>query len=241
MATPRITSWSNLAFVSEEVDSETDKFTYTMCAAVDSVDTVYCCELPLRKADISFDKLTTALQPLPDNEIYPIWPPVSWDTPGLTHFSGPQETLTTLFIKRPKFAFYNVFKRHNVTHLIARLLTGIVLDRYTHTIKDFLEQVLDGLDKMDFVDQLESAIMQLHSLDFAHNDLNPKNIMVEEKTKRPVLIDFGSAKVVGEALGTSRGTADWIPVKFQDYATSRKENDLFALEKMRVWIEMPTF
>ncbi|KAK3987158.1 kinase-like domain-containing protein [Cladorrhinum sp. PSN332] len=274
MVTPHISSWDDLLYVSEEVDAETDTLKYTMFAAVNSEDTLYYGELPLRKADIAFEQLTSTLRPIPDADIYADWPSGSAGTPALTLTSGAQCKVATVFyIKRPGISLYDAFKRHGVAPLLGKtlleeahtmeflskhphpniiqyhgclsqrgFLTGIVFDCHScGTLQDFLQQGLEGLDKQTFMDKLESAILHLHSLGFAHNDLNPANVLVEEETKQPVLIDFGSARPVGEALGTSRGTSGWIEGKIQDYTTSRKENDLFALRKMRAWIEEPTF
>ena len=60
-------------------------------------------------------------------------------------------------------------------------------------------------DKEAFMKSLGSAIHHLHSLDLAHNDLNPANILVAEDGT-PILIDFGSARKIGEKLSMSRGT-----------------------------------
>lgn len=57
----------------------------------------------------------------------------------------------------------------------------------------------------------------------------------------PVLIDLGSAGKIGSLLGTSRGTSGWIEGRIEDYTTSKKEHDIFALEKMRLWLDNPTF
>lgn len=55
----------------------------------------------------------------------------------------------------------------------------------------------------------------------------------------PVLIDFGSAREMGATLGTSRGTKGWIEGEMKDYHTSDKRHDLFAIDKIRVWLDAP--
>lgn len=80
---------------------------------------------------------------------------------------------------------------------------------------------------------LESAIYHLHSLGWAHNDLNPGNILVNE-AGMPVLIDFGSSHKFGKQLTTSRGTKGWIDRDMKDYTTSEKRHDTSALWKIRV-------
>lgn len=83
---------------------------------------------------------------------------------------------------------------------------------------------------------LESAVKHLHSLGLAHNDIDPRNIMVDA-TGMPILIDFGSCREVGRKLGVSRGTTGWIQGDSLAYDTSEAGHDLFALEKVRAWLD----
>lgn len=71
---PQITNWSDFTYVSEEFDLETNEFQYTMLAAVDLDDVIYYCELPLRKAEISFQHVMATLKPIPNSVSYPEWP-----------------------------------------------------------------------------------------------------------------------------------------------------------------------
>ena len=87
---------------------------------------------------------------------------------------------------------------------------------------------------------LESAINHIHSLGWAHNDLDPHKIMVNEQGT-PVLVDFGSAREVGSKFKTSRGTKGWIGFKVNDYHTSDKRNDISALEGIRKWLDSRAF
>lgn len=118
-------------------------------------------------------------------------------------------------------------------------LTGIVLDRYQHTLESYLSDGRTIPNPQAFVDAIGLSIDHLHSLGWAHNDLNPSNILVSEEVSGhpvPILIDFGSACMIGAALGTSRGTSGWIEGPIENYTTSMREHDLFALEKLRYWI-----
>lgn len=90
------------------------------------------------------------------------------------------------------------------------------------------------------MEALESAIDHLHSLGWAHNDLNPGNVLVD-KSGMPVLIDFDSCHEIGQKLLTSRGTEGWRDVDINDYDTSEKSHDIFALGKLRAWLDKPTF
>ncbi|KAJ5439074.1 uncharacterized protein N7458_010072 [Penicillium daleae] len=123
-------------------------------------------------------------------------------------------------------------------------LTGILLGRHPHDLKNYLSRGVGNIDKKAFMDALESAIYHLHSLGWAHNDLNPTHLLVDDSKAcggMPVLINFGSAGKIGSLLGTSRGTSGWIEGRIEDYTTSKKEHDIFALEKIRFWLDNPTF
>jgi serine/threonine protein kinase len=82
-------------------------------------------------------------------------------------------------------------------------ITAIVLERldwslFTYAIKWPAE--FAKLDKEAFLAGVESAVKFLHSLGLAHNDINPRNIMVREDDDGhawPVLIDFNSCAPLG--------------------------------------------
>ncbi|KAE8165197.1 hypothetical protein BDV40DRAFT_297788 [Aspergillus tamarii] len=213
------------------------------------------------------------LKPIPDSKIFPELP-----LSGAKQFTqAPMELLANgeVFIKRPNISQYDIYKRRNVVHLLAKslleeartmeflsahprscfiqyhgcrirrgYLTGIVLSRHSHDLKNYLSQGVGSIDKKAFMNALESAISHLHSLGWAHNDLNPTNVLVDDSAASggmPVLIDFGSAGKIGSVLGTSRGTSGWFEGRIEDYTTSKKEHDIFAREKMRLWLKDPTF
>ncbi|EEH02712.1 conserved hypothetical protein [Histoplasma capsulatum G186AR] len=271
--TPQITRWADFAYVSEEFDSETHEFQYTMLAVINSDDVIYYSELPTRKAEISFQQVMATLRPIPDSEIFPELP--LSDVKQFTKAPMELPANCQVFIKRPNISQYDVYKRHNVVHLLAQsfleetrtmeflsahphpyfiqyhgccfrrgYLTGIVISRHSHDLKNYLSHGVGNIDKKAFMTALESAIYHLHSLGWAHNDLNPTNVLVDDSEASggmPVLIDFGSARKIGSLLGTSRGTSGWIEGRIEDYTTSKKEHDTFALEKMRLWLDNPTF
>lgn len=119
-------------------------------------------------------------------------------------------------------------------------IVGLVLNRHPHTLTDYLKDKVGTIEKEPFMDALISAIHHLHALGWAHNDLNPSNILVDT-SGLPVLIDFGSAQPVGNKLGTSRGTDGWIDSSMDDYHTSETKHDEYAIEKIRSWLDAPIF
>lgn len=82
---------------------------------------------------------------------------------------------------------------------------------------------------------LESAIYHLHSLGWAHIDLDPSKIVVDA-SDMPVLINFDSCLEVGRELRTL-GTIGWMDVDIEEYTKSDTKHDLFVLDKLREWLD----
>ncbi|KAF2724790.1 kinase-like protein [Polychaeton citri CBS 116435] len=114
-----------------------------------------------------------------------------------------------------------------------RRIVGLVLDRYDMTLKQRLERDMIGrFDVENFVTQIKSATVHLHSLGLAHNDLNPMNIMVNDENDMLFLIDFGSCQPFGSTLITA-GTPGWND---EDYTTPAKKHDMIALDRLTSWL-----
>ncbi|KAJ5081579.1 hypothetical protein NUU61_009843 [Penicillium alfredii] len=270
---PQIKEWTDFAYLSEEFDPNTHEFRYTMFAAINLDDIIFYGELPNRKTEISIQQATATLRPIPDSEIFPelslsdskklteapLELPANVQVfikrPNLSQYdvykrynvvhllaqSLLEEARTVEFLSEhphPRIIRYHGcrFRRG--------YLTGIVLSRHSHDLKEYLRHGGGKIDKGVFMNELESAIYHLHSLGWAHNDLNPTNVLVDDSEVAegmPVLIDFGSAREIGTSLGTSRGTSGWIEGRIEDYTTSKKEHDIFALEQLRHWLDNPPF
>ncbi|POS74212.1 serine/threonine-protein kinase [Diaporthe helianthi] len=258
-----VTSWEDLVFFHEEVNGETGEFEYSTFALVDEYDVAYFGRTNHPRHNVTLEQLTSAIFPIPDDTIFPDW---ALHREKLTLA---QDTILHVYIKRPNLPLYDVFKEHSVLELIpqglveeARVMevlaqhphpnivhyhgcrvrrgriTGLVLDRHPNTLNDYLRNKVGTVDKEPFMKAIELAIHHLHSLDFAHDDINPGNILIDVEGM-PILIDFGSARLIGGKLGTSRGTKRWIAGDLKDYHTSDKEHDFFALEKIRNWLDEP--
>lgn len=72
--TPLITDYYDSTFASEEVDPETNALQHTSLGLIDNNDTLYYGQLDAPKTEISFDQIMAALQPVPDDAIFPEWP-----------------------------------------------------------------------------------------------------------------------------------------------------------------------
>lgn len=113
-------------------------------------------------------------------------------------------------------------------------ITAIVLEQLDCTLNEYVSMpAFQTLDKSRFVEALESAVDDVHSLGLAHNDINPYNIMV--KDGMPVLIDFGSCQPYGAFL-QSLGTPGWCE---GNSFISEKKHDTYALGKLREWLQNP--
>ena len=95
------------------------------------------------------------------------------------------------------------------------------------TLEDQLKEGAHGFNKRLCIDGIKSGIEYLHSLGYAHNDLNLSNIIVGEDNT-PIIIDLGSCKHFGKAL-ISRGTCGWID---KDFIISKQRHDEAALTKL---------
>lgn len=260
---PQIASWEDMLWVSEEVHEDAPYFQRTTFAAVED-DKIYYGQLEKRKEDIALRDASCSLVRIADKEIFPVW------SEDLDLTKAPENLESDVFVKRPSVALYDVFSKHKVTHLLAKGLieeaqalevlarrphpnivryhgcrvrrghiTGIVLDRHLRDLNDHLKDGYVVEDKEGFMVSLESAIRHMHSLGWAHNDLNPANIVLTREG-RPILIDFDSARRIGEEL-SSRGTKGWIDCEMDDYTTSEARHDISALNKLRTWLYNPSF
>ncbi|EFY91193.1 hypothetical protein J3458_016855 [Metarhizium acridum] len=260
---PQIASWEELLWVSEEVHEDTGDFQYTMFAAVED-DMIYYGQLNVQKADINIRDASRSLARVPDEEIFPRWTrdlnltKAPGELPPEVFIKRPRLALYDVFSKHKVVHLLakelaeeaealevlarrphpNIVRYHGC-HVRRGYITGIVLDRHPCDLNSYLENGHVIEDKADFIESLKSAIHHLHGLGWAHNDLNPRNVLVT-KDGRPVLIDFGSAHRIGEKLSSSRGTQGWMDCEMEDYTTSETRHDTSALIKIQMWLDNPT-
>ncbi|KAK4182439.1 hypothetical protein QBC35DRAFT_509984 [Podospora australis] len=78
---------------------------------------------------------------------------------------------------------------------------------------------------------IKSGIQHLHALGLVHNDINPSNIMLDGD--KAVIIDFDSCRRIGESLEDVGRTYEWYGKQVK---TALPQNDLDALEEIRLWL-----
>ncbi len=231
---------------------------YVTFYLVTDEDELFFGQLFKPKKEISLAEYNAALEHVPDSEIYPEVPPGAALTIAPTSLDD-----NSAFIKRSGLNCYESMKGTNfvpkgvleetlvmeqisqpphpniIRYLGCRVrrgrITSIFLERLEYSLMQYIhEPGFADLDKTGFVDALESAVAHLHALGLAHNDINPYNIMVRDDGT-PVLIDFGSCQPFGGRL-QSLGSPGWYEELF---FTSQAKHDLYALNKLREWLEKP--
>ncbi|KAK3385491.1 kinase-like domain-containing protein [Podospora didyma] len=265
-AAPQVKSFDDLDGLYESLDPETGETRYTTFYVIDNQDNVFFGQVLKERKLITPEEFTDALRLVPDEDIYPKVPPgveltISTDT--TIHRDN-----DAFYVKRPQMSSYDdaaedrefmpkllldealIMERitsggphpNIVPYYGCRVhrgrVTGIVLKGYTLNLHEHLLRRGPLVPTDRFMEALESAVRHLHSLGLAHNDINPRNIMIERKDGGiPILIDFGSCQPFGKPLVTL-GTEGWVD---EIFFTSEKEHDLVALEKIREWLVNPTF
>jgi serine/threonine protein kinase len=257
---PKIAHRRDLTTLSEDfelVDGE-HKFIRTVWAVLDENDVAWRGEKDVRKYYISLSEFEAALQPVPDEWLFPEMRPEFTRAPNDADGEG-------LYIKRPDITRYDPDGADSALPSIPRVLldeirimelltkhphanivryhgcrvrrgrvTGLVLDRHDAVLDDLEhdEELRPSLDKDRIMTDIETAVAHLHSLGLAHNDLNPSNIVIE-KNKEAILIDFGSCQRFGKEL-VSTDTPGWID---EDFTSSAREHDLAALPSIKIWLD----
>ncbi len=270
---PILKEFQDLHYLGEAFDlgSGEEVFLYTSFAWFDAEDHAYFGLLRKPKLQITLDGFASALELIPDHEIYPLLGdaeiPLSTAPENINMAAAAD--LADIFIKRPNIKEYDTYKEHDCLSILTTpmldeavalqhisqheqhpnvvrfhgcrvhrgRITGLLLARYEENLRQFLGEG-KTVDKERILNGLQSAIRHLHSLGLAHNDINPTNIMVDEKSGEPVLIDFGSCHKIGDKMTASRGTPGWTE-DGDDYILSKESHDVSALEKIRLWLDKP--
>jgi serine/threonine protein kinase len=257
---PKISSVQDLDAVCEDWDPQTDQVRYTTFYIFDDDDCAFWGKILKPKKDIAMKEYQSALVRIPDEKLYPKMS-ADLEIPSVQTLSAGDNDET--FVKRPNLAIWDLVQDTSFlsnlllheAHIMQRIakgphrniikyrgvrvrrgrVTGIVLDKHRHTLLDHVKSQR-SLNIGSFMVALGSAVIHLHSLNLAHNDINPENVLVD-KDGLPVLIDFGSCQQPKKRLLTS-GTPGWA---YDTFTHSDQRNDVFALGKMLLWLENPTF
>ena len=250
----QITSKRGLTALCEVEDYETGAVLRTTFTFVDAHHTAWFGQIAgTRKYDLTVEQARQSLRRILDETVYP---PI---TPGLTVIPGDGD-IASYYIKRPQFLCLddeeetkmlpkmlaaeanvleslkphphrNIIQYHGCITARGRLV-GLALEKHDIILQYRFRDDARELDVLACMRGLRAGIEHLHSLGYAHNDLNPMNVAMD-KDDAPVILDFGSCRRFGETL-LSGGTPGWID---EDYSTSAAHQDLSALRKLEAWLE----
>ncbi|KAF8858152.1 hypothetical protein BDZ45DRAFT_674123 [Acephala macrosclerotiorum] len=253
---PPVASLRDLTII-EAWDSETNTPKYVTFYLITHDEEVFFGQSSKNKREMTLAEYSAALERIRDDEIYPEVP-----TDAQLKVAPESLDDSSAFIKRPGLNCYETMKGSNYipralldeTLIMEQIsksshpnivgyygcrvkrgrITAILLERLDQTLTQYASTPdFQQLDKVKFIEALESAVDYLHSLGLAHNDINPDNIMV--KDRKPVLIDFGSSQPFGKRL-QSLGTKGWYEELF---FTSERKHDTYSLSKLREWLQKP--
>ncbi|UPL03732.1 hypothetical protein LCI18_014666 [Fusarium solani-melongenae] len=248
-------------FICNEVDEFDDAdecvSTYTLIMAVDQGSfEAWIGTVNAPRAQISLEQAMNCLSRIPDKAIYPPVPP-GMQVVATSDFKLDNET----WLKRPLIhaysekdltnwtadAFLDEIKAHQLVeehphrNLVKfkgclekdGLVVGILQKRYRKTLNFRVKaRSQPPYSATAFYDDIEAGLKHLHSLGFAHNDLNPNNVMVDAED-RPIIIDLGAAMPLGQHLHQG-GTPGWC-AGFQ--MTSCVANDEIGLRLMKEYLQ----
>lgn len=200
-----------------------------------------------------FDDLVQLLEPIPREGLYPIFP-----KSGIRRYNITDHDKAGVYFKGPKSNHY----RKGSSELALRLLNEakvlemlsqnphpnieaylgcvadqgrivrIALKKYKATFESKLDNVTT-LHK--YMDQIESAAAHLHSLGYAHMDISPQNIMIDDNGQA-VLIDFDACLPFGETVTKAGLVTDWkgpLAGEGRQFKEASKECDELAIQAIR--------
>ena len=110
-------------------------------------------------------------------------------------------------------------------------IKGLCFTEYKYRLSEMVTSLTE-LQRLDCLGQVLAGISHLHKLGLVHNDINPRNIMLDDGGTA-VIIDFDSTKRYGEPLGFKGGTLSWIG---QDFEVAGPTNDHLAFHKLTHWL-----
>ena len=104
------------------------------------------------------------------------------------------------------FLFFTMLlvKGHSLSYFLQRSQRHVLPSRRILPLETTLKVIVDVLDALDYA----------HSQDIIHRDIKPANILIERHTKRPIISDFGVAKVsrgLEPKLSGILGTPKYVP------------------------------
>jgi serine/threonine protein kinase len=138
--------------------------------------------------------------------------PKSLLTPGKAKLFQ-QEAESAAILSHPSIIpIYEVGETDEFLYLTMQLIQGATLSEILKKIRKQIlpsKRIVPLKTAMNLVIQILDALSYAHHHDIVHCDIKPDNIMIDNFTGRPIITDFGIAKVLRGGLGDDskvRGT-----------------------------------
>lgn len=258
---PNVDDWSSFTAILELIvwteDTQQDTTT-SIFIIFDEASHAFVAELPGRKRNLTLEQAKSGLRRVPDHEIYPrapadttVFVPSSEQAdnayikrPKLETYSWFRDStyLADKFLVEAQMLELTRLHPHpNIVQykgcvLREGLVVGLALERHDQTLMSIVNDANDRASPFSakieqWLHDIESAVNHLHRLGFAHNDINPQNIM-QSGSGGMVLIDLGSCTRLGETL--VEGGTDGFNEGFTD--VSSKENDAIGQQQVEKWL-----
>jgi serine/threonine protein kinase len=100
------------------------------------------------------------------------------------------------------------------------------------TLRDLVDHFrkLPQAVAVDLALEIAEALQAIHAEGFVHRDLTPANIIIERRSRRPIVCDFGIARDLGLSThtGSGAGTLAYMPPE-QMRGRATPQTDVFAL------------
>jgi serine/threonine protein kinase len=123
---------------------------------------------------------------------------------------------------------YEIFEEHGTAYLVTAFIEGESLEDWLRKVQRPAERDLRSI-AICLLDALELV----HERGYLHRDVKPENILMDRLNRRPVLIDFGNARVASGARSsnlTAVLTKGYAP--FEQYQSKGRQGpftDIYAL------------
>jgi serine/threonine protein kinase len=200
--------------------------------------------------------------PIPREHIYPVYTPDLLVAPesargdayikerGVLLYSGTEWTAKLLLGEAKVLSHLERQPHPNICRFLGCRVSddgrieGLYLQKYPRTLADALPYDDDMpsptsddstlLDRQSVLHGIVQGIKYIHSLGFSHNDLNPRNIMLDDSNV-PIIIDFDACKPVGTSMkGQKVFTAPWGRRNPENKAMY--ENDYLSLGLIKLYL-----
>ena len=146
-----------------------------------------------------------------------------------------QEAEAAAILSHPNIIqIYDVGEVDEFFYFTMQLIQGKPL---THLLQNIEKQVLPSKRFMpvkviiQIMTQILDALDYAHQQGIIHRDIKPDNIMVEKHTQRPIIADFGVAKVLSDAKedhSIARGSPLYMPPEQIIDESTDERSDLYA-------------